>query len=164
MSPPEPDDRLSSLVRQALREQPDAQAPADLADRVLREIERRHAQVWWQRSLAFWPRTAQLLFVVASIACAVLLWLLFSQAKHASPSAHVLLGSASLSHWSSTVALVQDAVRGIAPLWHQPWLYESLVVAMSLYSVLFALLAVAYVTLWRGARRAPAARIGARPA
>ena len=78
MSPSEPHDRLSSLVRQALREQPDAQAPADLADRVLREIERRHAQVWWQRSLAFWPRTAQLLFVVASIACAVLLWLLFS--------------------------------------------------------------------------------------
>jgi len=161
MEPVDLNDRLEHLVARVLREQPGTAAPAGLAERVRREIERRERRSWWQRSLAHWPLAAQLGFLVASVSCAALLWWLFARARPGSlGSPEVLLSAPPLAGWSRALGELEYALRALAPLAHAAWLYEGLAFALSLYAVLFALLATAYVTLWR---RPYAGARGARP-
>jgi len=57
-------EQLEQKIHAVLREQPMRRAPMSLEDRVLGEITRRQALLWWHQSFSFWPTPVRLAFLV----------------------------------------------------------------------------------------------------
>jgi hypothetical protein len=150
MTTNEPDDELERLLDRTLRELPLRRAPAALASRVLRELERRAALPWWRRDFARWPLPARVAFLVI---CGALVTLAFVGGSGVDAGIRSLhwSGASSLSTAHQVVMLVMSAGNLAAWLWHSvpaAWLYDGIAICSALYVVLFGLGAAVYRTLY----------------
>jgi len=138
----ERDQELERLFDRALPEMPLRRAPPTLEQRVFGELARRESLPWWRRSFVHWPRFARATFVLI---CGGLSALAFQGA------AWVVEGIGSVPELRQFWAFVGTAaelsgslVRAIPAV----WLYDGIAVAAVLYTLLFALGATAYRTLY----------------
>lgn len=144
------EDNLEKLMTEALHGLPLRRAPLDLESRVLDELQRRAAQVWWRRSFTHWPTAARTAFVLLNIALVAVTFLNgFSNVVGGRSFSEF---TAMLLMWMRPFLTVLSSVGGLTPvLLHsipQGWLYIGLAVSAVLYTALFGLGAAAYRTLY----------------
>jgi hypothetical protein len=144
------EENLGKLMTEALHGLPLRRAPLDLESRVLDELQRRAAQVWWRRSFTHWPTAARTAFVVLNIALVAGTFLNgFSSVVGGRSFSEF---TAMLLMWMRPFLTVLSSVGGLTPvLLHsipQGWLYVGLAVSAVLYTALFGLGAAAYRTLY----------------
>ena len=137
-------------MTEALRGLPPRRAPLALESRVLDELQRRAAQVWWRRSFTHWPTAARTAFVLLNIALVAVTFLNgFSS----------VVGGRSFSEFTAMMLMWMrpfltglSSIGGLTPVLlrsiPQGWLYAGLVVSAVLYTALFGLGAAAYRTLY----------------
>jgi len=133
-------EEMDRLVHHALRRLPARRAPPSLEIRVLRELQQRSSESWWQRSYADWPAFARGAFFAI---CGALMGLA------------ALAGSqlaALLAYWSrpimSSVSGALQTLASIGQLIAPLWLLSGLCIALFLYAALFGLSITAYRTLY----------------
>jgi hypothetical protein len=136
-------------LHRVLRELPPRRAPATLAPRVLREIERRRAQPWWRRGFTLWPLGARAAFLAS---CGALIALTAqSGAWEFAARAMAWAGAPSMA-WmhpllaaSAAVAELTSWLLRVVPA---PFVYGALAAGTMLYVALFGLGAAAYRMLY----------------
>jgi hypothetical protein len=142
--------KLEQLLNQALHALPVRRAPLSLESRVIRELERRAVQPWWQASFTSWPVAARVGFVLicAALIAATILGGVSAYVGDRSVSE----ASATLLAWIHPVLTVMSSAGGlVALLFHvipPLWLYGCLGLGIFLYVTLFGLGAAAYRTLY----------------
>jgi hypothetical protein len=144
------EENLEKLMSEALRGLPLRRAPLGLESRVLDELQRRSAQVWWRRSFTHWPTAARTAFVLLNIALVAVTFLNgFSNVVGGRSFSEF---TAMMLMWMRPFLTVLSSVGGLTPvLLHsipQGWLYAGLAVSAVLYTALFGLGAAAYRTLY----------------
>ena len=70
---PTPESELEQAIDRELRRLPDLRAPRELLPRVLQAIAEREKLPWWQKSFAYWPWPARVLFLAATAGLAAVL-------------------------------------------------------------------------------------------
>jgi len=146
--PDEADAKLARLLDRARRELPLRRAPPTLEPRVLAELERRAALLWWRRSFAEWPGMARAVFVVT---CTALVALGFAGGGWAVAGFGSLDVGPSMP-WARKAVDVTDAAHNLAlslaSAVPPDWIYGGVAVGAVLYAALFGLAAAAYRTLY----------------
>src|ERR1700744_2629890 len=137
-------------MTEALRGLPPRRAPLALESRVLDELQRRAAQVWWRRSFTHWPTAARTAFVLLNIALVAVTFLNgFSSVVGGRSFSEF---TAMMLMWMRPFLTVLSSIGGLTPVLlrsiPQGWLYAGLVVSAVLYTALFGLGAAAYRTLY----------------
>ncbi len=142
---------LERLVHRALREQPPARAPQDLATRVLAQIEARAARPWWRRNPRQWPLAARAALLACGLGVAELLYPLLvgvmrslGNTRLESALVHALAGVRATGHIAAQLLELGALVVNSLP---RGWLYGGLLFTLAMYGVLFGLIAAAYCTL-----------------
>lgn len=149
------DEKLTRLIGDTLRGQPQRRAPDTLEQRVLGEIELRATTPWWRMHFARWPWPAQAGFlmisaVLAKVAIDVSLWLMNSL-----DSTHLVSAVTSAAMSLKLLAGIAAAiVNSIPPL----WIYGSIAAIAAMYVALFGISAAAYRTLYAGRPSMPVAK------
>jgi hypothetical protein len=144
------EEKLERVMNAALRSLPPRRAPAALESRVLGELQRRAALVWWRRSFTYWPAAARAAFVVLNVALVAVTFL---------NGFSTVVGGRSLTQFGAMVLMwmrpflaVVSSVGGLTPVLLNAipsgWLYLGMAVGAVLYTVLFGLGATAYRTLY----------------
>jgi len=149
MTAPEEHNRLEPWIDQVLSEQPLRRAPATLEGRVMRDVARHR---WWRQSFTYWPVPARALFLLASYGFVCLtLWVMAALRAAAGPTAATAMLSPTvarvLTELGVTGSVIKDlwlALQSIPP----HWLEGALALGAMLYVALFALIAIAYRTLY----------------
>jgi hypothetical protein len=136
------DEKIERLLKGALDGLPLRRAPAALEQRVLRELAQRAASPWWRRNFGEWPVTARTAFVVLCVALAGLS-LTSGLTQHL--SAQTWLWAKPVIGLMASIGSVATLAVGLVP---PLFLYAALIVGASLYTLLFALGACAYRTLY----------------
>jgi hypothetical protein len=148
-----PDERqLEQFIGSLLRRQPLRQAPSTLESRVLRELELRGAQAWWQSGFSRWPWTARLLCLPVG---AILVWLSFVTTARALSVWQAVQVSAPAAaaqsgvRWFETLGLALQSlgnlITHVVPQW---LLYGGAGAALLMYAAFFGLGAAAFRTLF----------------
>lgn len=70
---PTPESELEQAIDRELRRLPDRRAPETLLPRVLQAIAERQRLPWWQKSFAYWPWPARVLFLAGTSGLAAFL-------------------------------------------------------------------------------------------
>lgn len=149
-------EQLEQQIHAVLRDQPPRRAPLSLEARVLGEIARRQALPWWRKSIAYWPQSMRLGFIVLSSALVVggllgsmhLAGMLTAQTF--APVVDPVVGGIATLRAAGVVLL--DLVRPLAPSISSQWLYAALAVIGASYALLVGLSATAYRMLWHPQR------------
>jgi hypothetical protein len=144
----EADAKLTRLLDRARHELPLRRAPPTLESRVLAELERRAALLWWRHSFARWPGMARAVFVVT---CTALAALGFAGGGWAVAGLRSLQVGPSMP-WARKAVAVTDAAHSLAATLASAvppdWIYGGMAVGAVLYAALFGLGAAAYRTLY----------------
>jgi len=141
---------LEQFVDRLCKEQPLRKAPADLYQRVMREVQLRKALPWWRKSFLHWPIMMQVLFVLAALITAKLAlvcthWI--SQNWFA--SSKVVKESSSLLQGADAVVAVSNSISShLTHFIPVPWLYGAVAIVAVLYLVLFGVGVATYKTLY----------------
>ena len=143
---------LERFIGSVLRQQPLRQAPASLEARVLRELELRHAQAWWQSGFSRWPVAARVLCLPVG---AALVWLSFLttarlvslwQAIQVSAPANAAQSGV---RWFESLGLALQTIGNLVTQAVPQWLiYGGAGAALLLYAAFFGLGAAAFRTLF----------------
>jgi hypothetical protein len=142
---PESQSTSEQVVKRMLRDLPPRHAPATLALRVLREVERRHAEPWWRRGFARWPRGARAAFVALCAAAIALtaqggVWAIAAQAMMRADALSMSWTQPAVAAMSTLGALAAWLIRVVPPA----WVYGAMTAGTALYVALFGLGAAAY--------------------
>jgi ribosomal protein L22 len=133
------------VINQMLRDLPPRRAPARLAIRVLREVERRRAQPWWRRGFTRWPLGARAAFVVF---CGAVIGLTAQGGQGAVAARVVAQAGAWSMAWAHPIALLLASAAASASWLTRvvppQWAYGAMLAGATLYAALFGLGAAAY--------------------
>jgi len=148
----ERESNLEHATTRALERLPLRRAPAELAARVLAEIEQRASLPWWRLGFARWPAAAQASLIVCSAYLAWLsvngvLWVIAS----AGSARTAYDASPSLSSVRAASQLVLFVAHLCASVLHSipaEWLYLTAALAALLYAAVFGIAAMAYRILY----------------
>lgn len=145
-------ERLERLMQRALGEIPARRAPATLEERVLREIERRTVRPWWRKGFAQWPPGARAALIACCCGSLIAVLAGFSRlvnhlatSRLDAPIARHLEG---LRGNGEAVASLGALLSRLIRMIPSEWLLGGLLAIGLLYAMLFALIAVAYSTLY----------------
>lgn len=146
------EERLERLVGQVLRKQPLRRAPASLEARVLGEIAARARLPWWRRGIASWPAAVRVPVIAGCAICVPLVWIasLRLAARLVSVATHPGIAGpiATLrDDWRAIVSLATVSAHVVQAI-PREWLLGGLVATATLYSALFALVAIGYSLLY----------------
>lgn len=133
------------VLQRVLRDLPPRRAPATLAMRVLREVERRHAEPWWRRGFVRWPLGARVAFVVICVAAIGLtaldgVWAIAARALLQADRMSMSWTHPAVAALTSLGALASWLIRVVPP----GWAYGATAAGTALYVTLFGLGAAAY--------------------
>lgn len=142
--------RLELLVDRLCRQQPLRRAPADLHERVMRQVQLRKVLPWWRQSFMNWPLMLQVAFVAtalvtAKLALSVSDWVSSFWVASASAATQ----SSSLVRDANTLFVVGNKVSAhVASAVPMSWFYVAIAVTAAIYLVLFGIGFTTYRTLY----------------
>ena len=146
------DEKLERLVSHALRDQPLRRAPASLEGRVLSELAARARLPWWRGGIASWPAAVRVPVIVCCAVCVPLVWVLslWLAARLVSVTTHPRIAGPLASLWDAghTAAALGTTTAHIVQSIPREWLVGGMIATATLYSVLFALVAIGYSLLY----------------